>query len=79
MFITWMLCCRPIEKYWTPWVPGTCIDQTAPDLAGGPFNFITDFIIFLLPQRVIWKLHMSVEKRVGVSVIFAVGLLYVEP
>lgn len=41
---------------------------TATDMA-------TDFIIMFMPTPIIWKLHMQIQKKFGLTSIFMVGLL----
>ncbi|KAI1780981.1 hypothetical protein F4818DRAFT_397411 [Hypoxylon cercidicola] len=72
MFFGWTFSCSPVEKFWKPWVSGTCVYI---DVLNGAFNLVTDLAILLLPQRVIWKLKLPTKKRIGVSTIFAIGFL----
>lgn len=44
-------------------------------LASAAMNVIIDLIILFLPQRVIWNLKMSFQKKLGVSVVFSLGVL----
>ncbi|GAW21426.1 hypothetical protein ANO14919_109450 [Xylariales sp. No.14919] len=44
-------------------------------IAGAVGNLISDIIITLLPQRVIWKLQVQTKKKIGIAFIFFVGLL----
>lgn len=44
-------------------------------LASASMNVVIDVIILLLPQRVIWNLNMSFEKKLGVSIVFSLGIL----
>jgi hypothetical protein len=37
----------------------------------------TDWSMVLLPQRIIWGLQMNWQKKIGISLIFGVGLLLV--
>jgi hypothetical protein len=69
------LTCRPHEKTWNRLLPGTCIDSRAIDITSAVINFFIDLVILVLPQKVIWGLNMSVEKRLGVSLVFIVGLI----
>ena len=39
------------------------------------FNVVTDFFIILLPIVKVWNLHLSVRRKVGVTVVFLTGLL----
>jgi hypothetical protein len=67
--------CLPHESIWQPWISGRCMDRKAIGLATAFFNVIMDLVILLLPQGIIWKLHMSTSRKVGISLIFSVGLL----
>ncbi|KAI2640767.1 hypothetical protein GGS26DRAFT_176551 [Hypomontagnella submonticulosa] len=67
--------CQPVERMWKFWLPGTCIDRKARDIVNAVFNTVADFFILLLPQPIIWTLHMTTERKLAVSVVFSVGLL----
>lgn len=38
---------------------------------------VSDFTILLLPIVEVWRLQMSRQRKIGVSAVFATGLLYV--
>ncbi|KAK8070253.1 hypothetical protein PG994_006869 [Apiospora phragmitis] len=40
-------------------------------------NAVIDLFILLLPQGIIWKLHITRQKRVGISLVFALGAISV--
>jgi hypothetical protein len=71
--------CTPYEANWNPLIPNAVCRFRFPalTLASGIVNLILDLVPLLLPQMVIWSLRMSRSKKLGVSLIFAVGLLYV--
>jgi hypothetical protein len=69
--------CKPYAKLWDKTVPGTCNNNNAFDVATASYNFVSDFLILLLPQRIIWRLHLKLKKKIGIAVIFAIGLMYV--
>lgn len=70
--------CKPQRKNWDPTVAGTCASWTgAWLLISGVLNLASDIVILVLPQEVIWSLHMDRKKRFGVSALFAIGILYV--
>jgi hypothetical protein len=69
--------CTPREKLWKFTLEGKCMDVTKVNIVSASINFMSDFIILLLPQKLIWRLHMSTSKKTGIASIFAVGLLYV--
>jgi hypothetical protein len=70
------LACFPHEKIWNLTIEGHCINQRASTLASAVVNLVSDLVILGLPQMVIWKLNMSLTRRIGVSCVFAVGVLY---
>ncbi|RYP33859.1 hypothetical protein DL767_004589 [Monosporascus sp. MG133] len=68
--------CTPHALNWNPFVPGVCrIDIKRLSFSSAIINLILDLIPLILPQHVIWRLRMSNSKKVGVSIIFLVGLL----
>lgn len=69
--------CVPMQKIWMPWIEGRCFAREAADLVSAWSNLVVDLAIIILPQREIWKLHMPTRRKVGVSLTFSVGLLYV--
>lgn len=68
--------CRPVERPWHFWLSGTCIDRKARDVVSASFNLIMDVLILILPQKIIWNLQMSRRRKIGLSIVFSVGLLY---
>ncbi|KAI0483468.1 hypothetical protein F4859DRAFT_399875 [Xylaria cf. heliscus] len=70
------LTCVPHAAIYDKTIPGRCLyNQKIVDVFASTFNFTTDLIILVLPQGVIWKLRMSAMRRLGLSFVFAVGLL----
>ncbi|OAQ60144.1 hypothetical protein VFPPC_10580 [Pochonia chlamydosporia 170] len=67
--------CWPVHSLWEPWVDGHCINKRALDLCSAYFNLVADLFILLLPQKVIWTLQMSRERKIGISAIFSVGII----
>ncbi|KAI0138900.1 hypothetical protein F4776DRAFT_662601 [Hypoxylon sp. NC0597] len=68
------LACIPFHRMWDKRIPGTCFDRTSLDLVTGSVNLFTDVFILLFPQRIIWRLQLSIKKKIGVSFLFAVGV-----
>ncbi|KAF2726556.1 hypothetical protein EJ04DRAFT_582595 [Polyplosphaeria fusca] len=66
--------CSPRQRMWTPWVEGTCIDTAKLIISASFVNLLSDIVILLLPQVVVWKLHMSAEKKCRTGALFAVGI-----
>ncbi|KAK0609906.1 hypothetical protein B0T17DRAFT_500829 [Bombardia bombarda] len=69
------LVCIPVEAQWNLWVTGKCLDRTALYITVSSFNLTMDLFIVLLPQWVIWRLHLTQSKKIGVSVVFSLGLV----
>ena len=68
--------CIPRRKLWMPSIPGSCINNEAVFVAGGSINMVVDFMILAIPIVSVWRLKMSIRRRIGVSAIFATGILY---
>ncbi|KAI1275365.1 hypothetical protein F5Y07DRAFT_369840 [Xylaria sp. FL0933] len=66
--------CKPYEKLWDKTLPGTCLKGDAFDIVTASYNGVSDILILLLPQRVIWKLRLNRKKKLGIALVFAVGL-----
>lgn len=75
MVVSLQLVCRPIESIWDFTVAGTCYDKSKLEISTASISLASDVVIFILPQKVIWELHMSVQKKLSVAVIFSVGIL----
>lgn len=71
--------CWPRQKIWDPlYVGGSCpIDIAANNFASTLVNLASDIAILLLPQWIIWNLHMTRAKRIGISLLFVIGILSV--
>ncbi|CAG8977634.1 hypothetical protein HYALB_00006584 [Hymenoscyphus albidus] len=68
--------CQPIRKAWDPLVEnGTCIDMGSVLVASAAVNVASDFIIVLLPQPIIWRLHLDNRKKLEISAVFSAAIL----
>ena len=68
--------CRPLAAIWDFTIAGrTCLPLNAIQLASGLVHLVSDVAIFLLPQRVIWNLNLSRQRRLGLAVVFSLGAL----
>ncbi|TGJ79928.1 hypothetical protein E0Z10_g8836 [Xylaria hypoxylon] len=43
-------------------------------IASAWYNLASDVLIVLLPQRIIWRLHLETKKKFGIAAIFAIGI-----
>lgn len=67
--------CRPFSTRWG--VPHRCPIHSEEGLALNINNALVDLCLIILPQPSIWKLKMNFGRRLGLSLIFAIGLTYV--
>ncbi|OTB19469.1 hypothetical protein K445DRAFT_38483, partial [Daldinia sp. EC12] len=76
LIIALNLSCIPYQRIWDKTVPGTChVSLQVINTAATATNVVLDIAILVLPQRMIWKLKMSNAKKVGLSAVFAVGIV----
>lgn len=69
------LTCRPLAKYWDPLLSGVCEDPIASIVALSSCNVATDLIIVLLPMPMVWGLQMPIQRKVELTIVFALGFL----
>lgn len=75
MAIVYSVSCVPYQYLWNHTIDGYCRINTAYlGLSTACFEFATDIIILIIPQRVIWELNMSRSRKAGVSFVFALGM-----
>ena len=67
--------CNPREKVWNPSVPGSCINQEDLFIITAVVNVITNILILVLPLNCLRKLQMPFQRKLGISLIFATGIL----
>ena len=79
-FITNIFLSIPVQAHWTPTMtPKKVVDQFALYHANIYFNITTDVILLVLPLSVVWTLQMSMARKIGLTGVFAVGVLCVTP
>ncbi|GLB11181.1 hypothetical protein AtubIFM57258_007601 [Aspergillus tubingensis] len=67
--------CRPHEAIWKFYIPSKCYSLPDVMLTSASVQVASDITMFFLPQRIIWRLQMNWQKKIGVSIIFGVGIL----
>ncbi|KAJ2989624.1 hypothetical protein NUW58_g3378 [Xylaria curta] len=67
--------CTPRERIWDRTVQGTCLDTKALEVLSS-INVVSDVVLLIIPQFVIWRLGAPTRKKAGMTLIFAVGLLH---
>ncbi|GLB03266.1 hypothetical protein AtubIFM57258_007843 [Aspergillus tubingensis] len=66
--------CTPRARIWDKTVPGRCIDAAIPVLVTSIVNVVSDIMMLLMPIRCVWRLQITLRKKVGITAIFAAGL-----
>ncbi|KAK8100533.1 hypothetical protein PG999_010907, partial [Apiospora kogelbergensis] len=69
--------CIPHEAIWdvTKIAGAKCFPLPILQKVSASTHFITDVIMVLLPQKVVWSLNLSMQKKVGLAFVFSLGLL----
>lgn len=67
--------CTPRRKIWLPKTSGKCVNISSLILITAIINVISDFSILLLPMASIWRLQLEINQKLGITAIFAAGLL----
>ena len=67
--------CVPRESIWNPSVPGRCINLGLLFITSAAINLGEDIIILVLPISWILKLQVNLRRRIGISVVYATGVL----
>ena len=67
--------CTPRAKIWNKSIEGTCLNIAKVLNADGVFNTLSDFSILLVPVKALWTLQMKMGRKVGIGLVFTVGLM----
>ena len=75
-FMIWTVnFCSPRERIWNPTIPGKCSNVRANMTASGSWNVFSDFTILVVPLYTIWHMDLPINRKIGVSAVFATGIL----
>ncbi|KAI4274214.1 MAG: hypothetical protein LQ337_004093 [Flavoplaca oasis] len=71
--------CKPIKASWVLSVqldPATKCPIKAYDVLNihGYCNIVTDFALLIMPAPLVWKLHITGKKKIGVFIVFGTGV-----
>lgn len=67
--------CRPFSYMWNQLQEGNCNHRVRFWVAIGVSHLLIDVLILLLPVRMVWKLQVSLKTKIGLYVLFGLGLL----
>lgn len=70
------LICFPHRKIWDKTIPGgRCGSSKLTFVSAAGINVFLDIFILALPQKTLWDLKLSSSKKLGLSLIFTIGIL----
>ncbi|PVH72916.1 hypothetical protein DL98DRAFT_552929 [Cadophora sp. DSE1049] len=67
--------CVPHAAIWKFYLPSKCYSLHKVMLTSACVQVFSDWCMVLLPHRVIWRLQMSWQKKIGISILFGVGTM----
>lgn len=66
--------CIPLNVIWTlKYDEARCVNVPLVGFVSGIFNAVTDLLVLCLPIPIIWRLHLPLQKRIGMVAIFTTG------
>ena len=78
LFFVAIFNCKPVRKSWNPWIEGSCMDFGTIGAFTSAFNSVSDLLILILPQPLIWRLQTTLKKKIALSAVFLIGIWWVE-
>jgi hypothetical protein len=72
--LTGTLGCQPLAFFWDPTIEGGhCININAFFRWISLPNILTDMAMLIMPLPTVWKLHLSMNRKIGLTVTFLTG------
>jgi hypothetical protein len=65
--------CTPIEKFWLPDTPGTCIPDLPFWYVNAAGNIASDITVFVLPLPALSRLNLRKTQKIGLIAVFCLG------
>lgn len=76
VFISTIFMCDPIEHYWRPEEPGTCVNQLALFFSTAGLTVFTDLLVLALPFRIFLGLHTLARRaKIAILAVFLLGFM----
>ncbi|KAL2142537.1 hypothetical protein VTI28DRAFT_1040 [Corynascus sepedonium] len=72
--LTLIFACKPVHRSWNPNVEGTCLAPGPSFTAYAIVTIVSDVVVAIIPIPVLLKLKVHTGKKVGLIVIFLLGL-----
>jgi hypothetical protein len=72
--------CRPSQYFWNKDIEGHCIrGQKALFMVTGSISLLEDVVLLAVPIVIVWRIQMAPRKKILLSMLFAMGGVYVIP
>lgn len=65
--------CTPIQKFWLPETPGTCIPNLPFWYINAAGNIVTDVIVFVVPLPALSRLKLHKNQKLALIGVFCLG------
>ena len=65
--------CTPVRSFWKIQERKHCVNTKDFYYGVAITNIITDFMILCLPGPMIWRLHLSIQRKISLTVVFMLG------
>ncbi|KAF2788841.1 hypothetical protein K505DRAFT_254574 [Melanomma pulvis-pyrius CBS 109.77] len=70
-----MFVCNPQANFWDKTITyGKCLDIFGINVISAVICLVSDLLILLLPQRMIYQLNLPRRKNIGLAFLFAIGI-----
>ncbi|KAK6958411.1 hypothetical protein Daesc_001211 [Daldinia eschscholtzii] len=70
-----MFPCNPRQMFWDKTITdGHCMDIFAANVSGAVVCLVSDLAILVLPQRILFKLNVRTSRKIGLCILFAIGI-----
>ncbi|KAL9583412.1 MAG: hypothetical protein Q9212_002719 [Teloschistes hypoglaucus] len=73
-FFLAIFACRPRHKIWNPDEPGQCFDTKSLYITSASFNTFSDVAMLAVVIHIVFKLQMSLRRKVGITAVFGFGV-----
>lgn len=67
--------CVPLDGVWDKSITAKCLNVTAIGWAGAVSSIVEDIVILVMPIPEILKLQLTIQKKIAVCLMFAIGSL----
>ena len=76
--ITTIFACWPVQNFWLQRTYDGCpMNDDARLLSCVLINILTDFVVCLMPLRIIWQIKIARREKVVLYILLSLGLMYV--